>query len=281
MKNGQSKARSSSSSSGAGDDGREREQDHHGRDQHGPRIDRQLAERHARRTREQHANHDLDRAGNGRDLDKADAQQPPVGAGTGRMLAPRQRRIHEPTAIGRDAKEDGAEEHEPADRVGPERVSAKARERQVACADHPRQHVHRDRLDHGHGKQEHHHRAVHREHLVVCALAEQRVLRDRQLRAHQQGERSSQHEEQQRGENVEEPDLLVLHRRDDAPAARRLPCGAQTVQFVRVAGAAYSATNPSPAGRAPVSLQIPEVGTQSLQCRRVERGERWHPRARF
>ena len=45
-----------------------------------------LVERHAGRARAQHADDDLDRAGDRRDLDEADAEQPEVGADAGRVL---------------------------------------------------------------------------------------------------------------------------------------------------------------------------------------------------
>ena len=85
----------------------------------------------------------------------------------GRVLRAGERRVHEPAAVGRDAEEDRAEERQPADRVGPEGVGRQARERQVAGAEHARQQVDGDRLDDRHGEQEHHHRAVHGEDLVV------------------------------------------------------------------------------------------------------------------
>ena len=46
-----------------------------------------LVERHARRARAQHADDDLDRAGDRRDLDEADAEQPEIGADAGRVAA--------------------------------------------------------------------------------------------------------------------------------------------------------------------------------------------------
>ena len=104
MKNGQSKARSSSSSMRREDDGRKGEDDHAGEDQHRPGEDRHLVERHARRARAQDADDDLDRAGDRRDLDEADAEQPEVGVIAGRESRQRQRRIHEPAAVGARSK---------------------------------------------------------------------------------------------------------------------------------------------------------------------------------
>ena len=67
-------------------DRRESEHDHHGEDQHRPGVDRQLVERLPGRARLEHADDDLDRAGDGRDLDEADAEQPEIGVDAGREL---------------------------------------------------------------------------------------------------------------------------------------------------------------------------------------------------
>ena len=56
-------------------------------DEHRPGEDGHPAERHARGAGEQDADDQLDRASDRRDLDKADAEQPEVGAGAGRVLA--------------------------------------------------------------------------------------------------------------------------------------------------------------------------------------------------
>ena len=142
-----------------------------------------------------------------------------------------ERRVHEPAAVRRDAEEQGAEERQPADRVGPEGVGREARKRQVAGAEHAGQQVDGDRLDHRHGEQEHHHRAVHGEDLVVGLGAEQRAAGQRELRADEQRQHAGEDEEQQRGGDVEHADLRVVHRREDAPAFRRLPGALQRLEL--------------------------------------------------
>ena len=67
---------------------REAEHDHAADHQHRPGVDRHAPERHARRARAQDADDQLDRAGDRRDLDEADAEQPEVGAEPGRVLVP-------------------------------------------------------------------------------------------------------------------------------------------------------------------------------------------------
>ena len=49
-------------------------------DQHRPRVHRHPVERHPGRPRAQDSDDELDRAGDRRDLDEADAEQPEVGA---------------------------------------------------------------------------------------------------------------------------------------------------------------------------------------------------------
>ena len=133
-----------------------------------------------------HADDDLDRAGDRRDLDETDAEQPEVGAHAGRELRAGQRRVHEPAAVRRQVEEQCAEEHSAADEIGPEREGAEPRKRLIACAEHLRQQQDAHRLDHRHGEQEHHHRAVHGEDLVVSFLAEEGVAWHRELQPHQQ-----------------------------------------------------------------------------------------------
>ncbi len=195
---------------GAGDDRREREHDHRADDEHRPGEDRHARQRHAGRARHQDADDQLDRAGDRADLDEADAEQPEVGVEPGRVDAARQRRVHEPAAVGRQADEQGAEERQTADRVRPVGIRRQARERQVARAEHVRQQIDRERLDHRHGEQEHHHRAVHREDLVVGSCRKQRVAGQRELRPHQEAEHAGEQQEEQRGRDVQLADVGVV-----------------------------------------------------------------------
>src|SRR3546814_10839196 len=55
---------------------------------------------------------------------------------------------------------------------------------------------HAKRLHRGHGEEEHHHRAVHGEELVVGLLRQNAVERQRKLGAHDDRETARQHEEQ-------------------------------------------------------------------------------------
>src|SRR3546814_8950887 len=59
-----------------------------------------------------------------------------------------------------------------------------------------REKQHAKRLHRGHGEEEHHHRAVHGEELVVGLLRQNAVERQRKLGAHDDRETARQHEEQ-------------------------------------------------------------------------------------
>jgi hypothetical protein len=122
-----------------------------------------------------------------------------------------------------EIEEQRAEEHDAADEVGPKREGTEPREWLVARAEHLRQHQDAHCLDHRHREQEHHHRAVHGEDLVVGLLAEERVARHRELQPHQQRENAGQYEEQQRGADVKVADHRVVDVADDPPAFRRGP----------------------------------------------------------
>jgi hypothetical protein len=87
-----------------------------------------------------------------------------------------------------------------------------------------------------HREQEHHHAAVHGEDLVVRVGTHQRVAWDRKLRADDQPEDAAEHEEQERGPEVEQPDARVVHVGDRSPASGRLPHRLQASQLVGGAG---------------------------------------------
>ncbi|KWT73912.1 hypothetical protein APY03_5763 [Variovorax sp. WDL1] len=215
---------------------RKGEDDHQRRHQHGPGEDWHAHQRHAGRAREQDADDELDGARDSRDLDEADAQQPPVRAASGRELLAGERRVHEPAAIGRLAEEEGAEEDQSADRIGPEGIGRQPRKGQVARAQHAGQQVDRHRLDDRYSEKEHHHRAVHGEELVVGSHLDQRVVGDGQLRAHYQRERTGQYEKEHRGRDVVHADARVVDGRERPPARWRLPRALECLAFARGPG---------------------------------------------
>jgi hypothetical protein len=84
----------------------------------------------------------------------------------------------------RSAREDGREEDEPADDIGPDGEGAEAREEQIARREHLRQQQNAERLEPRHGEEEHHRGAVDRENLIVERLRDESVVPDGELRAH-------------------------------------------------------------------------------------------------
>jgi hypothetical protein len=118
---------------------------------------------------------------------------------------------------------EAAGEDHAAEQVAPVAEGRQAREHEVARADHLGQQVGRDALQHGHGEQEHHQRAVHGEGLVVGLHTHEVVLRQGQLRADQHGQHARDQEEGAAREHEALRDGAVVDRRQHAPAGRVAP----------------------------------------------------------
>ena len=207
-------------------------QDDHDREhQECPCEDRHLVEAHARRPRAQHADDEFDGPGDGRDFDEADAQQPEIGIDAGRVNSAGERRIHEPAAIGRPAHEQRCEEGQSADEVSPKGIGREPRKRQVAGAQHLWQQQHADSLDGGNGEEEHHHRAVHGEKLVIGFRREQRLRRRCELYPHHQGEDAGQQEKQERRAEIINADIIVADGGEIFPTLGRAPDFLQRFDF--------------------------------------------------
>ena len=89
--------------------------------------------------------------------------------------------------VRRRVEEDRAADEDAADQEAPEAEGGEPRERQVAGAQHRRQEEDRHRLEDRHGEQEHHHRAVQREDLVVEVGRQEVVVRHGELDADHAG----------------------------------------------------------------------------------------------
>ena len=176
----------------------------------------------------------------------------------GREAAARERRVHEPPAVRRPAREEGREEDQAADGVGPEGVGVQARERQVARAQHPGQEIDPHRLDDRHREQEHHHAAVHGEDLVVRVGAHQRVLGTASCARMTSARTPPSTRNTSAVAEVEQPDARVVHVGDRSPAARRLPHRLQRGAARR--GGAASGLG----GRSPEAREIRGEGVESL-----------------
>jgi hypothetical protein len=120
---------------------------------------------HARRPAFEHAHDQFHRRGDGGDFDEGQAQEPDVGADA--ALFGRKRGIHEPAGIGRGVEKDRATDEDATDQETPIAERGQPGKRQVPRTQHGRQDQDGDRLEDRNREQEHHHRAVQGEDLVV------------------------------------------------------------------------------------------------------------------
>ena len=200
---------------------REREDDQVRVDQHRPHEQRHPPPAHAGRAHVVDRGDEVDRAEDRRQAREVDHVDPRLLAVGRRVLLQRQRHVGEPAGL-RRREEQRAVEREAAEQEHPVRPRVEARERHVAGADHERQEVVREARPHRHDDEEDHRRPVQREDLVVLLGRQERVLRSAELDPHQQRLDAADDEEHEDGEQVEDPDLLVIGRRQPGhPAAPR------------------------------------------------------------
>ena len=114
----------------------------------------------------------------------------------------------------------------------------------------------------------------------------------RKLRADDQPEDAAEHEEQERGPEVEQPDARVVHVGDRSPASRRLPHRLQAAQFVggarerigtahrRLARYAVRASRVSPSRWRYDGIRLPGLRTMTVGDPRAQRGRIVGERAR-
>jgi hypothetical protein len=194
---------------------RERQQElHH---QPHPYEHRHPEQRHARGAHVDHRDREVDRAGARRDA--RDHQAERVERHPDARVRRRVGWIPEPATVRRPAQEPAGIQEQSAEDEDPEREGVQPREGDVPRADHQRDQVVEECRRHRHDEQEDHRHAVHREDLVVLVGVEQRVVGLGELAADQQGFDPADQEERERAEAVEDPDLLVIDRREPAPPA--------------------------------------------------------------
>ena len=158
--------------------------------------------------------------------DQRQAHDPEVLAGPGRGQRPvlGQRRVARPAGRCRAAGDEAEEQQDAAERQHPERQGVDPRERHVRRADLERHDVVPEADQHRDDEQEDHHRPVHREELVVDVLVgEELDARLGQLGPDEEGEDPGEEEEDERVDEVEDPDLLVIGRRE--PLVQPAPVG--------------------------------------------------------
>ena len=134
------------------------------------------------------------------------------------------RHVVEPAVV-RSGADREAGIHEKAGRqVDPVGQCVQPRECHVARAEHQRPQIVAETGQHRHGVEEDHRHAVRREQLVVLLRRQQWLIRPRQLDAHDQRLEAAQQQEDEGGDDVAKPDLLVVDGRQPAErAAFRLP----------------------------------------------------------
>ncbi len=105
-----------------------------------------------------------------------------------------------------------------AEQVAPVAVGREPRKGEVARAEDLRRQVDREALHHRNGEQEQHHRAVHREDLVVGLRIEEARVRRGQLHARQHAEHAGDREEDERRDHHAHADDRMVDRGEALPA---------------------------------------------------------------
>ena len=196
-------------------------------DEDRPREDRHPEHRHAGGPHGQDRRDEVDRAEDGPEAAEAEAEDPQVAAETGAVDRVAERDVGEPPGGRRPVRgEEAGGGDEPAEEVEPVREHVQPREGDVGAADLQRhQRVGEGREERGSEEQQHD-RAVHREQLVVLlGVVDDLQALGVELGAQQQRHGSADHEPDERGDEVEVADDLVVGRRhplQDGRARQRL-----------------------------------------------------------
>ena len=182
-----------------------------------PHEERHPHQRHAGRAHVDDGHDEVEACHQRRNAEYLQAQHPEVDAVGRRELRRGEVGVPEPAAVRDSIHEEAQMQEEGAGEEDPVGQGVQPRERHVAGPDHERDHVVEERRAHRHDRQEHHGRAVHGEQLVEARGADQRVVRVRELQAHDDGLQPSHQEEEEGGDAVELADSLVVHGRDPGP----------------------------------------------------------------
>ncbi len=182
-----------------------------------PGEERHAAERHALAAHRENRGDEIHGSADAADARYQQRESPVVRAVAGRKGRRRERRVGEPSDVGRAASlrnrasgENAAVQEEPAEGRHPEAESIQARKRHVARADHQRNEIVSEAEEDRHGDEKDAGRAVQREQTVEGLGREKRGIRVRQLNAHKNRFDSHNDEKQQRVDDVHDPDLLVV-----------------------------------------------------------------------
>ena len=128
----------------------------------------------------------LDRGRDRGHLDEGEAQEPDIRADARLIGVDVSGGYMNQPPLGAASKKIEPQRNTPPSRKHQKPNAESRRERQIARAQHLRQEKDRDGLEHRHGEEEHHHRAVHGENLVVDIGGEKLVSGHGELHAHEQ-----------------------------------------------------------------------------------------------
>ena len=141
------------------------------------------------------------------------AHDPHVGADAGRVDRAGQRGVGVPAERRRAARgEEAGQQDQPAEGEHVVAQQVEPRERHVGRADLQRQQLVREPDEQRGGEQQQHDRAVHGEQLVVLLVGHDVLVRAEQLDPHEHRHHPGAQEEEERGDQVQVPDDLVIGR---------------------------------------------------------------------
>ena len=171
---------------------------------------------HPRAPHEQDRDGEVDRADDRPRARDREPEDVPVHAAAHRVGGLGQRRVREPPGVRRASGDEAQVQQDAAEQREPERQRVEARERDVIGADLQGHDVVREADEQRDRDEEDHRDPVHREDLVVRARIEDVLARRRELHAEQQRLEPADGQERDAQEHVEDADVLVIHRPEDA-----------------------------------------------------------------
>ncbi|MPM67444.1 hypothetical protein SDC9_114366 [bioreactor metagenome] len=197
----------------AGGEHREGHQHEDGGHQDGPGEDRHPEHGHARGPQGHDRGDEVDRTEDRGQAEHVEARRPQVTAGTRGVDGVRQRRVREPAearrALGGEEAEAGGDR---AEHVQPVGEGVQPRESDVGGTDLERHQRVGEAGERRRREHQQHDRAVHGEELVVGLVVQVLQTRVRQLRPHEEGEDTTDGEEEQRRHQVHVTEQLVVGR---------------------------------------------------------------------
>jgi hypothetical protein len=186
-----------------------REQNHECGHERRPAEQRDAVEGHSRRAQLEDGGDDADRGGNRRDFGEGDRLGIEVAAFARRVFRAGEWHVGKPAVIRTHIQQQREEDHQTAEQEEPIGEGSKAREGNLAAADHQRHEINRRGLHDRDGEKKHHHRPVHGEKLVVEIGADQVVIGDCELQPHQHREQTGADEKAQGSEHESPTGCLV------------------------------------------------------------------------